>query len=274
MTLNSATSSFYRDHDDPITNKRANSASWLRSWTHRSIHDRFRPVVADAESVLDAGCGDGALLARLRSDLPPVVIGLDMSEANLRRARDVTGASVVCGDLAALPFRDGAFHTVVSSHALEHLSAPRDGAVEVARVARCTLSVAMPTCLSPAGWVLLGRGNYWTFRPRSMLALPIGFVRVAIAWGLRREGVNEGYEGDRSLPHVWRFPRAMRHLFDSLGLDLIEITAGPLIVPWFPGTSVRLQRLQVRVDRLLRRRPIARQLGFGTHLTFAKRTVR
>lgn len=94
--------------------------------------------------VLDLGTGRGANLETLGSGLRTV--GMDVSAAALRDARHL--APVVAGDGGRLPFRDGAFGTVVCTEVLEHVEAPGRVLGEIARVLR------------PGGLVYVTTPNY------------------------------------------------------------------------------------------------------------------
>jgi SAM-dependent methyltransferase len=95
--------------------------------------------------VLEIGCGDGALLAELRSrgfagggDLR----GLEVSEEAARLARD-RGLEVDVFDGERLPAGDGSFDLAVLSHVLEHVPDPVPLLREAARVAG-TVIVEVP----------------------------------------------------------------------------------------------------------------------------------
>ena len=82
---------------------------------------------------LDVGCGTGRNLplvdARVR------VIGLDPAHVSLLAARRrAPGVPLVQGDAQALPFRDGAFDTVLSGLAFCSVPDPVRGLAEVRRV--------------------------------------------------------------------------------------------------------------------------------------------
>jgi len=85
-----------------------------RRWQHRVLpHARGR--------ILDAGCGTGMLLERLAAR--GEAMGLDLSPEMLARAAKrqserAFAAALVCGDVQHLPFRDGAFESVVSTFAI------------------------------------------------------------------------------------------------------------------------------------------------------------
>ncbi len=63
--------------------------------------------------VLDVGCGPGRHAAALEAS-GVHCIGLDLSLVLLRRARQVTHAPLVRGDMRALPVRDGSMDAVLS----------------------------------------------------------------------------------------------------------------------------------------------------------------
>jgi 2-polyprenyl-3-methyl-5-hydroxy-6-metoxy-1,4-benzoquinol methylase len=96
-----------------------------------------------AESLLDAGCGDGRFLAALagRPDCPGRLAGTDISERILETARRTVEreggmAELVRANLERLPFADASFERVMSVQVLEHLLDPAAGVAELARVLR------------------------------------------------------------------------------------------------------------------------------------------
>jgi ubiquinone/menaquinone biosynthesis C-methylase UbiE len=95
-----------------------------------------RWLVAGARGrVLDLGCGTGRNLPLLPADTRTV--GLEPSWAALQRARRrAPRVPLVVGRAEALPFREAAFDTVVSSLAFCSVRDPRRGLLEVRRVLR------------------------------------------------------------------------------------------------------------------------------------------
>jgi SAM-dependent methyltransferase len=84
--------------------------------------------------VLDLGCGVGHDLVRLRgAGLTPV--GLDPSQLALSRAH-ASGAPLVRGDGARLPFRDDSFDACRIERVLQHVTDPSAVLDEVVRVVR------------------------------------------------------------------------------------------------------------------------------------------
>jgi SAM-dependent methyltransferase len=90
--------------------------------------------------VLDVACGDGLLVERLSAQHEGVV-GCDVYLSAAARAR---GIRLVTGNIEELPFPDGAFDTVVSTHTLEHVQHLPATLAELRRVARTRLVVVVP----------------------------------------------------------------------------------------------------------------------------------
>ena len=104
---------------------------------------------------LDVGCGAGRYLRHLREP----VVGVDIDRPLLARLAK-EGWPVVLGDAHRLPFRDGAFRTVLFSEVLEHVPEPRKAVSEVKRVlakgGRVVLSTPSrryPFIWDPRNWV-------------------------------------------------------------------------------------------------------------------------
>ncbi|HHL39890.1 MAG TPA: methyltransferase domain-containing protein [Deltaproteobacteria bacterium] len=84
--------------------------------------------------VLDAGCGTGwCMEAFLRRRPDALVTACDLALPMVERARSKGGAQVAC-DFEALPFRDDAFHMVISSLAYQWASSLDNALAEAARV--------------------------------------------------------------------------------------------------------------------------------------------
>jgi len=91
-------------------------------------------LVAGARGrVLDLGTGTGRNLTGYRG--APLVAAADPCLPNLKAARRRSaGALLVCARAEALPFRDGAFDTVVSGLVFCSVGAPAQGLAEVRRL--------------------------------------------------------------------------------------------------------------------------------------------
>jgi ubiquinone/menaquinone biosynthesis C-methylase UbiE len=84
--------------------------------------------------VLEVGCGNGAVTARLRAAHD--VVAVDVTLGSVRATRDRARCAVAVAGLPALPFADRAFDTVVCAHTLEHVPDLFGAAAELRRVAR------------------------------------------------------------------------------------------------------------------------------------------
>jgi len=101
---------------------------------------RHRVVDLGAQRIVELGCDEGALLRTLlhHGASAAKLDGVDLSTGRVRRAR-ASGADVGVADIAALPYRDGAFDlafafTVLSS--MLDTAARRRAANEALRVLR------------------------------------------------------------------------------------------------------------------------------------------
>jgi SAM-dependent methyltransferase len=94
-------------------------------------------------SLVEIGCGDGALLAELGArGLAPVLDGFELSSSAvaLARARPIRGARrIEAYDGVHVPASDGAYDLAVLSHVLEHVPEPGVLLPEAARVATWVL---------------------------------------------------------------------------------------------------------------------------------------
>ena len=95
----------------------------------RTALDTLR--LGDAESVLDVGCGDGALTQVLLEECDCRVVGCDADAALLGE----NPASCVVGDASALPFCDSSFDVVACQALLINLPEPQSTVEEFVRVA-------------------------------------------------------------------------------------------------------------------------------------------
>jgi SAM-dependent methyltransferase len=131
--------------------------------------------LAGSRRVLDVGCGEGQV-ARLAHRLgAELVVGVDPTWAQVRVACERGGGpGYGRAEAAALPFRDGAFDTVVACLVFEHIDAVDDAIAEVARVlrpdGRFLFFLNHPLLQTPnSGWiddhVLDPPEQYWRIGP-------------------------------------------------------------------------------------------------------------
>lgn len=126
---------------------------WYYRALHRHVLRSLGGRISGAAKVLDAGCGTGGLLKRLRAAHPEwSLTGLDFSPLACELAKSRAGAEVVQGSVASLPFSGEAFDAVVSCDVVCQVAEPGVAIREFHRVIR------------PGGWVVLTMPAYaWMF---------------------------------------------------------------------------------------------------------------
>jgi SAM-dependent methyltransferase len=108
-------------------------------WWYRALHRRLLDRLDGVHgAVLDAGCGTGGLLARMRAARPDLRgIGLEWADRASRRAGEKSGMSVVRGSINALPFADASFDAAIAADVLCHRAVdPVRALTELRRVLR------------------------------------------------------------------------------------------------------------------------------------------
>lgn len=109
-------------------------------WYFHGLHRRFSDVLERSlpkgpAQVLDAGCGTGGLIKRLRQGRPDWnFTGLDFMPQACELARARTGVRIVEGSITALPFDSGQFDAVLAADVVCQV---HDAAGAVREFARC-----------------------------------------------------------------------------------------------------------------------------------------
>ena len=124
----------------------------------------LRDCLPQAGEVLDIGCGCGIPVARYLSDAGHQVTGVDISDVQVERARQlVPAASFIRADATELHFPAGSFDAVVCLYALIHMPLDRQPAL-LGQIGRW---------LRPGGWLLATTGqDAWTGTEDSWLGGP------------------------------------------------------------------------------------------------------
>ena len=183
----------------------------------RAVLEAIAGEIADARDVLDAGCGNGAYLAKFAAapgNRVRGVTGADLSIDMLLAARRRVGVKcrLLCADVSRLPFKSESFDFIFASHVLQFVAdADLDGVV--AEFARCL----------PPGGLLVATGQR-DEGFRQMLSAIVGPDR----WREYREVIFQRAprRGADAAPDN-RYQRA----FASAGLRVEERTA-PFTVQW------------------------------------------
>jgi SAM-dependent methyltransferase len=123
-----------RDEFDAIyTANLEREAEWLRRGAKQKVDSIQRLLERNAvapNSILELGCGTGAVIAEIRKrGIGTAWYGVDSSESAISylRAR-VDGVQAVVADVTVNPdpFAEGRYDVVVLSHVLEHLETPAE----------------------------------------------------------------------------------------------------------------------------------------------------
>lgn len=90
-------------------------------------------------SLLDCGCGTGAMLSLVRKHFPEILLtGIDLSPGMIRaaREREIPGAVFTEGDCEDLPFENDSFDAAICSMSFHHYPHPLDFLKSCGRVLR------------------------------------------------------------------------------------------------------------------------------------------
>lgn len=271
---------FYKTHAETNWTKRYQSPYLLRRYFFRTLWQVIATPVQSASLVLDAGCGDGVLSVLMALWQPQQrIIAMDISEEAVKRAKEAAIAAgvadrlaFVVGDAELMPFKDNSIPAVVSCHVLEHLPDFDRGVQEIHRVLQENGIgvIGLPTCLNISAMVLLGGDNYWRVRKRTAIAFWLGAAKVFYAWIREQEGVNEGYRGQKNLPHLRRFPWKAIERITSNGLKVEHWMADSLLIPYLAHFLPSLIKLQEWIDCRLRKKRFWRNLGAGIVMVVRK----
>lgn len=148
-------------------------------------------LIGSGHRVLDVGCYDGSIMARIEARGSEVV-GIDLSAPALEIAR-ARGLRVVEGDLEkSLPFPDGAFSVVFAGEVLEHVYHVDGFVAEIRRVLEPHGALVLTTpnlaSLGRRGLLLVGKDPYTNVSPFEGAGHLRYFVRETLEAFLARRG--------------------------------------------------------------------------------------
>jgi SAM-dependent methyltransferase len=191
-------------------------------WYYRSLHAHVdRALGADGRagrplSVLDAGCGTGGLISRLRRAHPSWrFAGIDFMPLACELARERCGPGVEIREasITALPFADASFEAVACADVLTQIDNPEVAVKEFFRV------------LQPGGVVVINVAAYmwmWSYHDDTVLTKH-RFTRPEVAGLLEAAGF-----GERRLTHwnaipfplIWARRKIFRSASDTSDVKL------------------------------------------------------
>lgn len=253
----------YKKYADEQVIKRFKSGNSLRDYAHNTELKSIIKSIKKTDKIIDVGCGEGMLTLMLAKKGVGQIVGMDITPKNIKNAKNYSKnenlkITYLVGDAENVNFPDNSFDIVTSTHVLEHLPNISLGAKELYRLTKKRAIVAMPTILNPCSIVQCGYSQFYKKTFRSFMAFPIGFIRMIFALILFREGVNEGY-GPEKLPHVWRFPWAMKKILENAGFKVTKIEASNMALPYFES----FVPLSKKLDYYKHKWPL-KYFGYGT----------
>jgi SAM-dependent methyltransferase len=131
--------------------------------------DRFG-IDIRGKTILDFGCGDGAITPRYLDAGAARAIGVDIDAKAIARAREQHAAAnvdFILGETDRIPLEDSSVDVVVSYDVFEHITQPAPVLDELYRVLR------------PGGKVLIGTwGWYHPFAPHFFSTMPVPWAHV------------------------------------------------------------------------------------------------
>jgi len=215
--------------DDPESNDNRNYDYTRHPDSDRSEYPVIVSWIPAGARVLDLGCGNGALLARLTAEKGVTGTGVELSPSGVRVCRE-RGLNVVEGRIdETLPFADDAFDYAVCNVTIQMVMYPEVLLREMKRVARyqivsfpnfafwrnridLLLNGRMPKrMLFEYTWYATGHIHQLSFRDFRELTEAVGGLRV-----VRRYDERSGSLLRRILMTRWP------NLFQMLGIVLLE----------------------------------------------------
>lgn len=91
---------------------------WWFVGTRDILFSSVRRYFSPGKPILDVGCGSGLMMKRFRE--AGLVFGIDKNADALTHCRSLGFRRLCRGDVAALPFKSGAFGLIVAADLLEH----------------------------------------------------------------------------------------------------------------------------------------------------------
>ncbi|OGS22596.1 MAG: hypothetical protein A2252_03185 [Elusimicrobia bacterium RIFOXYA2_FULL_39_19] len=168
-------------------------------------HDKFESFVKlmnagreGGQKILDIGCNNGwvSTLYRLPGD---EIKGIDISEANIKKAKEAEVDAIQCDIEKELPYPDASFDIIICADVLEHLFFPENVIKEMYRV------------LKIGGFVIIGIPNLFCLKSR-----------IEMLFGLQCSFIEYPY----NFEHIRQFSkRSMNRLLKNYGFDVTRVIA-------------------------------------------------
>lgn len=181
-----------------------------RMWFFNSLHLHIEGALVRAlnpggsADILDAGCGTGGLVVRLRQRHPDWSFSaIDRSSIGCELARSRTGLDVKEGDLEALPWGGESFDAVVCADVLSHVESPQKSLKELFRVLRPGGLLVVNVPAYPWFW-----SHYDELQQRRCRFVRAELRATLVSSGFR--GVQVTHWNSLPFPFIWLKRKLMR----------------------------------------------------------------
>jgi SAM-dependent methyltransferase len=111
----------------------------------RHILDMVGARQSNVESILEVGCGTGAILLQFKlANFGTRLAGIEIGTSDRAEERIVSGIEMSGYNGVTIPFKDSEFDLVYATHVLEHVLHPRAFLLEMRRVSRRFVFLEVP----------------------------------------------------------------------------------------------------------------------------------
>jgi len=163
------------------------------------------PIVG--KTVLDFGCNDGAISVRYLAEGAARVVGVDIDERALARARDLhrdQRLQFVAGAVSTVPIEDQSIDSAVSCDVFEHVAEPVPILKELRRA------------LKPGGRMLIGTWSWWhPFAPHLWATMPVPWAHMLFSEKTMLRVCRRVYHSSWYVPTMHDFDDSGRRLADK-----------------------------------------------------------
>lgn len=215
-----------------------------RLWYFHSLHGHVRRELENhvgrgPAKILDAGCGTGGLILRLReAETRWIWSGIDFMPLACELARQrCLGVEFQVASITDLPFPPNSFDALVSADVICQIDDPIQGVLEFTRVLR------------PGGWVIINVPAYrwmWSYHDDSCQTKH-RFARHELRSVLARAGLDVVRLGHwNALPFPLIF--AKRKLFRRAE-DTSDVKPQPALIDWALRRAMSVEHAWMRTGR-------------------------
>lgn len=205
----------------------AHSSDMKEALQHVDAYDAYRAAEVDrilaavrqyripiqGRTVVDFGCNDGAISVEYLRAGAARVVGVDIDEGALRRARALRRderLNFVRSSATTIPLGNGIADTVISYDVFEHVSDVGPALAELHRI------------LAPSGQVLIGTWGWWhPFAPHLWAVMPVPWAHVVVSERTLLKVCRRVYHSPWYVPNMHDFDQDGRRLPDKYAYDCI-----------------------------------------------------